>query len=93
MAFDGTARHRREMLVKTLVNKSLAMTDDSFQDLSTKVDDLITLCARIKQENRMLKDSQSSWHSERQQLLASNREAKIRLQSVLNRLKAMGSRG
>ncbi|MCG8413380.1 MAG: cell division protein ZapB [Pseudomonadales bacterium] len=65
------------------------MTDESFDNLSAKVDDLIDLCAEMKRENQMLKDTQSSWNSERQQLMEKNQEAKTKLQSILDRLKAM----
>lgn len=65
------------------------MTDESFDNLSAKVDDLIDLCAEMKRENQLLKDTQSSWNSERQQLMEKNQEAKTKLQSILDRLKAM----
>lgn len=65
------------------------MTDETFDNLSAKVDDLIDLCAEMKRENQMLKETQSSWDSERQQLMAKNQEAKTKLQSILDRLRAM----
>lgn len=65
------------------------MTEDSFQSLNSKVDDLINLCAEMKRENQLLKASESSWQAERKQLLERNKEAKSKLESVLVRLKAM----
>lgn len=65
------------------------MSDESFDTLSTKVDDLIDLCAEMKRENQLLKDNQSTWQNERQQLVDKNQEAKIKLQSILDRLKAL----
>ncbi len=65
------------------------MSDETFDSLSTKVDDLIDLCAEMKRENQLLKESQSSWKNERQQLLDKNQEAKTKLQSILDRLKAL----
>lgn len=65
------------------------MSDDSFQTLNLKVDQLIDLCAEMKRENQALKAHESSWHNEREQLLAKNKEARSRLESVLTRLKAM----
>lgn len=67
------------------------MSDESFNILSTKVDDLIDLCAEMKRENQMLKSDQSSWQNERQQLMEKNQIAKTKLQSVLDRLKAMNN--
>ena len=65
------------------------MSDESFNTLSAKVDDLIDLCAEMKRENQMLKADQSSWQNEREKLMEKNQLAKTKLQSVLDRLKAM----
>ena len=65
------------------------MTEDSFQSLNSKVDDLINLCAEMKRENQLLKASESNLQAERKQLLERNKEAKSKLESVLVRLKAM----
>ena len=65
------------------------MNEDSFQNLSSKVDDLIDLCAQMKRENQLLKANESSWQTERQKLLEKNKETKTKLESILVRLKAM----
>jgi cell division protein ZapB len=67
----------------------MQMSEDSFQSLNEKVDDLIELCAEMKRENQLLKANESNWQSERQQLLERNKEAKSKLESILVRLKAM----
>ena len=65
------------------------MSEDRFQILSEKVDELINLCADVKRENQLLKASEHSWHNERKQLKDKNKDAKSKLESVLVRLKAM----
>ncbi len=65
------------------------MSEDKFQDLNAKVDDLIDLCAEMKRENQALKAGENSWASERKQLMDKNKEAKSKLESILGRLKAM----
>ena len=65
------------------------MSEDRFQSLNEKVEDLIGLCADMKRENHMLKATSNSWHSERKQLMDKNKEAKSKLESILVRLKAM----
>ncbi|NKB34844.1 MAG: TIGR02449 family protein [Pseudomonadales bacterium] len=65
------------------------MSEDSFNSLNDKVDDLIELCAEMKRENQALKANESSWQTERKQLLDRNQEAKAKLESILVRLKAM----
>ena len=65
------------------------MSEDRFQALSEKVDDLIDLCADMKRENQVLKAGENSWQSERKQLMDKNKDAKSKLESILVRLKAM----
>ena len=65
------------------------MSEDRFQALSEKVDDLIDLCADMKRENQILKAGENSWQSERKQLMDKNKDAKSKLESILVRLKAM----
>ncbi|PCJ25744.1 MAG: TIGR02449 family protein [SAR86 cluster bacterium] len=65
------------------------MSEDRFQTLNEKVDDLIDVCADMKRENQLLKANENSWLSERKQLKDKNKEAKSQLESILIRLKAM----
>lgn len=65
------------------------MSDDSFQDLSAKVDDLIDLCAEMKRENQTLKANEASLKNEQKDLVEKNQEAKGKLQSILERLRTM----
>lgn len=65
------------------------MSEDRFDALNGKVDDLIDLCAEMKRENQALKANESNWQAERKQLMERNQEAKTKLESVLVRLKAM----
>ncbi len=65
------------------------MSEDSFENLDEKVDNLIDICTHMKRENQALKASESSWRSERKQLMDKNNVAKSKLESILVRLKAM----
>ncbi|MEQ9021211.1 MAG: TIGR02449 family protein [Pseudomonadales bacterium] len=65
------------------------MSDNSFESLNDKVDDLIDLCAEMKRENQMLKADANSWQSDRKKLVQKNQEAKSKLEAILVRLKAM----
>jgi len=65
------------------------MSEDRFEVLSEKVDELIDLCAEMKRENQLLKAGENSWQSERKQLMDKNKTAKTKLESILVRLKAM----
>ena len=65
------------------------MSEDKFQSLTDKVDDLIDICADMKRDNQLLKATEISWQSERKQLIKKNKEAKSKLESILVRLRAM----
>ena len=65
------------------------ISENKFDSLNAKVDDLINLCTEMKQENQVLKVSETKWLAERKQLLERNQEAKAKLESILIRLKAM----
>ena len=65
------------------------MSEDKFQSLTDKVDDLIDICADMKRDNQLLKATQISWQSERKQLIENNKEAKSKLESILVRLRAL----
>ena len=65
------------------------MSEDRFESLNEKVDNLIDLCAEMKRENQLLKADANSLQAQRKQLLEKNKEAKANLESILVRLKAM----
>ena len=65
------------------------ISEDRFDTLNDKVDDLIKLCSEMKRENQALKANEGSWRAERKQLLDRNQEAKSKLESIMARLKAM----
>ena len=69
--------------------KMAEMSEEKFDTLNEKVDDLIQLCAQMKRENQALKASENSWQVERKQLLEKNKETKSKLESILVRLKAI----
>ncbi len=65
------------------------MSEDSFENLTEKVDNLIDICTDMKRENQALKASENSWQSERKQLMDKNNVAKSKLESILVRLKSL----
>ena len=65
------------------------MSEERFDNLSGKIDDLIDLCEDMKRENQALKAHDNSWQSERKQLMDKNKQAKSKLESILVRLRAM----
>jgi len=66
-------------------------TEEKFDSLKEKVDDLIKICSEMRLKNQILKASENNWQVERKQLLEKNKEAKSKLESILIRLKAMNN--
>ena len=65
------------------------MSEDSSDNLTEKIDNLIDICAEMRRENQALKASENSWQSERKQLMDKKNVAKSKLESILTRLKSM----
>lgn len=59
------------------------------REIATRVDQLITLCNRLADENRSLRLSQEQLMSERANLLAKNEQARSRVEAMINRLKSL----
>ncbi len=57
--------------------------------LSTRIEQLVVLCERLREENRVLRASQEAWTSERGSLLAKNDQARTRVEAMITRLKQM----
>lgn len=57
--------------------------------LDRQVDALLRYCARLEEENRVLRQSQDSLNAERASLLEKNEMARSKIESMISRLKAM----
>ncbi len=65
------------------------MDDSDLKKLETRVDDLIKAVDRLRSENKTLRESQTHLLTERNQLLEKTETARVRVESMINRLKAM----
>ena len=73
---------------------NLAMNDDDqigtgLRQLEQRVDDLIGVCRRLKEENDTLRGSRDSLIEEKSKLAEKNRMARTRLETIVTRLKAL----
>lgn len=57
--------------------------------LTRQVDELIALCERLQSENESLKHQQNSLSGERARLIEKNEQARVRVEAMISRLKAM----
>ena len=65
------------------------MDDLDLKKLETRVDDLIKAVERLQQENKTLRDSQTHLMTERTQLIEKTELARTRVESMIERLRAM----
>ena len=65
------------------------MPESQFKALEKKIDDLISLCAELNQENVALKADAANWLSEKQALVSKNESAQHKVESIISRLKGM----
>ncbi len=57
--------------------------------LENKIDQLIQMCARLNEENRMLREREVELLAERDSLLEKNTQARGRVEAMLGRLRAL----
>ena len=65
------------------------MEPSEIKALSGKIDELLTLCQQLRQENRILRSSEQQWKQERAQLIEKNEMARVRVEAMIGRLKAL----
>lgn len=65
------------------------MAESQLKALEQKIDDLISLCSELNQENVSLKARADNWNAEKQALVSRSELAKTKVEAVLNRLKTM----
>jgi len=65
------------------------MDELDLKKLETRVDDLIKAVDRLQQENKTLRDSQTSLMTERNHLIEKTELARSRVEAMIEKLKAM----
>ncbi len=62
---------------------------EDLRQLEQRVDDLIGVCRRLKEENDNLRESRDTLIEEKSKLTEKNRMARTRLENIVTRLKAL----
>ena len=57
--------------------------------LDSRLDELVSVCDHLKEENRSLKQRQDVLTAERANLLQKNEQVRARVEAMIGRLKAM----
>ena len=65
------------------------MDQQQFIQLELKIDELIKLCAVLKEENDLLKSRELSWGLERSKLVEKNELARTKIEAMIVRLKSL----
>ncbi|EDX88294.1 TIGR02449 family protein [Alcanivorax sp. VBW004] len=64
-------------------------TEQQLRQLEARVDDLLRISARLRQENQALHDRESKLVEERAQLLKKNDAARSKVEAIISRLKSL----
>lgn len=67
------------------------MTDQLLETLENKLEQLLTLCDRLQEENQSYKQQKTEWHQERARLIEKNELARNRVEAMITRLKSLES--
>jgi cell division protein ZapB len=65
------------------------MSADQFRALEHQIDQLIYRCQQLERENRDLRNQENNWRKERTRLIEKNELARTRVESMIERLKAL----
>jgi len=65
------------------------MEDADLHLLSTKLDQLIQRIEQLKAENQQLRADELAWRKERAHLIEKNDMARLKIESMITRLKAL----
>jgi len=65
------------------------MEDADLQLLSTRLEQLIQRIEQLKVQNHLLLHSEQAWREERAQLIEKNEMARVKVESMISRLKAL----
>lgn len=65
------------------------MEGKDIKTLARKIDELIKLCATLKQQNKSLQANEATLRSERDRLIEKNDLARIKVETMINRLKSL----
>ena len=76
------------MVENTAVNSNVEL-----KHLNNSVDVLLDMIQQLKQENIQLRSQQDFLQGERSKLMEKNETARTRVESIINRLKAMENSG
>ena len=57
--------------------------------LTSRIDDLIALCATLARENQALHKEQAAWRAERARLIERNELAKSKIDAMIGRLRSL----
>ena len=65
------------------------MQDEDLKRLEMRIDELIAICAQLKDENRELREQKVEFSAERENLLEKQDQARVRVEKILDRLKSL----
>ncbi|HSP01556.1 MAG TPA: TIGR02449 family protein [Thioalkalivibrio sp.] len=71
----------------TTSNQDIA--EQELRKLEVRVGELIRTCERLKEENRLLREQQSSLSTERSVLVQGQEAARLKVEAMIARLKSM----
>ena len=69
------------------------MENTDLRLLEIKIDELIAVCNKLVEENRQLREQQTSLIAERDALREKTKQARNRIESMIDRLKAIEAEG
>jgi len=70
-------------------NSANSTSEVELNRLEYRVGELISVCERLQEENRSLRNQQQQLISERANLIEKNEQVRVRVEAMINRLRQM----
>ncbi|AMO58422.1 hypothetical protein GZ77_19115 [Endozoicomonas montiporae] len=65
------------------------MNDPNLTELSQKIEYLVSLCNKLKEENRLLRNEERKWQLERAYLMSTKDQARGEVEDMIKRLRGL----
>jgi cell division protein ZapB len=65
------------------------MEESRLRSVSDKIDQLLSYCRKLEQDNATLRERQEEWLNERTRLIQKNDLARNKIEAMIGRLKAL----
>lgn len=85
-------QNRKQLYIEAMTEKQTQAAELELNKLEYRIEELVQVCDRLKEENQSLRSREESLATERANLIEKNEQVRARVEAMINRLRAMETR-